>query len=348
MLRVLVLVVLASGVAIAEPEVTLQITPAAPHIVATVRGLKSTLPEHVTLSVGKTRIPASAITSYAGGSEPMTLALVINGQEIWIGNDQHVPPSDSTHYPGALTTIASTLDRVAIAKLLPENSLGTVVVYADTATTLVPLGPISGLTGRALGTQKDYAMKIGSALVSGIELAVRTLRDAKTTRRVLLVIGDGNDTNNEVAVGQLRELAEVAARERIETHAIVHRGPLSEPQNVIAQMIPGAVEVASDDALGPVIETVLRRLDDRFYAQFDARRLRWDGVPHAMVLRVGNVEMETQLALPKGYQMPADTRWRWRLLGAAIAVLALIALAFGWRMRRTMTGVSRSEPDGTA
>ena len=346
MSRVLVLVALASGVAAAEPEVTLRVDKA-PTIVATIRGAKSQLPEHVTLNAGKTRIPASAIISYARGDEPMTLALVFNSQEVWVGNDEWEDPRDPAYYEGALITIAKTLDRVPIARRVPEASLGTVIAYGDSAQAIVPLGPIGNVTGRSLGRQKDYAHKIGSALVKGIELAIQTLRSAKTKRKVLLVIGDGNDTDNEVAVRQLRELREVAAREGIETLAIVHRSPLSEPQNVIAQMIPGAVEVATLDALGPVIEAKIRGLDDRFYARFDAKVLRWDGLPLAMVVRVGNVDIETELALPEGYQMPADTRWRWRLLGAAIAILGLGGLALGWRMRRNMTGVSRSAPDGT-
>ena len=339
MIRVLVLalVALASGVAAAEPEVTLHVDKP-PEIIAMFRGVKSTTPENVTLTAGKTRIAATAITTYARGGEPMTLAIVMNGQEVWIGNDEYVPPGDPAYYEGALTTIVSSLDRLALEKRLPEGSLGTAVVYADTARTLVPLGPIGGLTGRALGKQRDYSQKLGSALVSGIELAMRTLRDAKTKRRVLLVIGDGNDTNNETAVRQLRELAEVAAREDIDTRAIVHRSPVSEPRYVIAQMIPDAVEVANLDALGTVIESVIRGLDDRFYARFDARTLRWDDLQRAIVVRVGDVEMETQLALPKGYQLPADTTWRWRLLGAAIAIVAAMAVAIAWRAR----GVSRS------
>lgn len=346
MFRVFLLVALASGVAAAEPEVTLRVE-RAPEIIATIRGVDSTTPELVTLTVGKTRIAASTVTRYARGDEPLTLAIVMNGQEVWIGNDEYVQPSDPAHYPGALETIASTINRLALEKRFPEGSLGTVVVYADIARTLVPLGPIAGLTGRALGKQRDYSGKLGSALVSGIELAMRTLRTATTKRRVLLVIGDGNDTNNEVAVRQLRELAEVAAREGIETRAIVHRGPVSAPQYVIAQMIPTATEVANLDALGTVIESVIRGLDDRFYARFDGRMLRWDDLQRAMVVRVGDVAIETQLALPKGYQRPADTRWRWRLLGVAIAVLGITGLAVGWRMRRTMTAMSRSEAGGT-
>jgi len=335
----LVAVICAAGVASAEPTVALRIAP--PSVFATVRGVPSTTPERVTLGVGKQRIPAAEIRSYAQSGEPLALVVLFDGQEIWVGNDQIEPTDSAARYPGALATLVATFDRVRLDKLVPAGSVGTLIGYADRVDVRVPLGPIAGLTGAAFGTQRDYYHRVGSELVAGLEKAITALQQARAARKVLLVIGDGNDTDNQRARGRLLELAEVAARSNIETRAIVHRSAASEPQDVLSRMIPDAVEVASAEALGPVLERTLRGLDDRFEARFPGETLPWDNLPHAAIVRVADTELEATLNLPRGYELPRDTSWRWRLVGAVIAVLGIAGIAIAWRA----TAASRSRDE---
>ena len=65
--------------------------------------------------------------------------------------------------------------------------------------------PLGSLSGSALGTQKDYKDTKGYELVKGVELALAELRKVQNPRKVLIVITDGNDTNNDAAKGQLVE-----------------------------------------------------------------------------------------------------------------------------------------------
>jgi len=67
--------------------------------------------------------------------------------------------------------------------------------------------------------------------------------------RVLVVVGDGSDTNLETAKPRLRQLAKQAAELHIEVHAIVYKTPLSSPETVISTLDPNATTVTSTDAI---------------------------------------------------------------------------------------------------
>ena len=323
--------------AVAEPEVRLEVEPSptgAPAVRATIKDAPAT-PERIELRIGKAAVTASSVKSYAEAGEPLALAIVFSGQEVWIGNDGFESPGDPGYYPGALDTLVTTFDRLALGKRLPAASQGTLISYADRVVVRLPMGPLDRLTGKSFGTQRDYYGQVGASLVDGIEAGLTALTDTRAARKVLIVIGDGNDTNNGTARGRLRELARIAARANIETHAVIHRSALSEPLNVLSEMVPGAVEVASAAALGAVIESAIDKLDDRFYAWFPTATLPHDGIARVAHVRLGKLELEVPdpLALPRGHAALPDTRWRWRLLGAGIAILGIAGLAIGLRAR---------------
>ncbi|MEJ7599650.1 MAG: hypothetical protein WKG01_17215 [Kofleriaceae bacterium] len=326
--------------AIADPEIQLEVepSPGGPMARATIRGLPSTT-ARVELRVGKVTEKvtekATVVKSYATAGEPLALAIVFSGQEIWIGNDKFEDPGDPGYYPGALEALVATFDRLQLGKRFPAGSSGTLISYADRVAVRAPMGPLDRLTGSAFGTQRDYYKQVGASLVDGIEASLTALSGTSASRKVLIVIGDGNDTNNGAAKGRLRELRAIASKANIETRAVIHRSALSDPLNVVSEMIPDAIEVASASALGGVIESVIGNLDDRFYAWFPADRMPWDGLPHPAMIRIGAKDFDAGvITFPTAGAAPPDTRWRWRLLGALIAVLGIGGLAIGWRAIR--------------
>ena len=334
----LVVLVLVPRLAVAEPEVWIRVEPSpggAPTVRATVKHAPAT-PDRIELRIGKASVAASSVKSYAEAGEPLALAIVFSGQEIWIGNDRFESPGDPGYYPGALETVVATFDRLNLDRRLPAASQATLISYADRIAVRLPMGPLDRLTGKSFGTQRDYYNQVGASLVDGIEAGITALTATLADRKVLIVIGDGNDTNNGTAKGRLRELARIAARANIETHAVIHRSALSEPLNVLSEMIPDAVEVASAAALGAVIESAIGKLDDRFYAWFPTETLHHDGVARVAHIRLGKLEVAVSepLALPKGYTLPPDQTWRWRALGGVIALLGIAGLAIGWRAIR--------------
>jgi hypothetical protein len=182
---------------------------------------------------------------------PYTVAIVFCGWEIWIGNDQirAIPADDPSRHPGALNAIAAGLDKADLAHTAPAGSQGMIVVYADRPMIRIPTGPIANLTGEALGTQKDYYGMIGVELVGGVVLAVDQLEKAPAGQKLLVVLSDGNDTNNEQAKVQLAALKKRVATLGIEVTSIVYKSALSGDGNVIAALTDHTEIASSADAL---------------------------------------------------------------------------------------------------
>ncbi|HPH69790.1 MAG TPA: hypothetical protein PLF40_28760, partial [Kofleriaceae bacterium] len=227
------------GVAHAQKQVQFQVKPPdpkdpkrkgmAPEIEATIIGAGAGTPADkfsLTQTDAKTPIPpikASGVRPYTQGSETIAIAVLIEGHNIWIGNDTYTPEGDS-RYEGALTKLAPVIDK--LNKVGPPGSLGTLLVYHNGVDTKLAMGPLTALNGAALGSQKDYAAMVSTAMTSGVIQALAELKKVTTARKALVVIGDGGDVNPEAAKKQLVDLKRQADVERIELYAITYQSAL--------------------------------------------------------------------------------------------------------------------------
>ena len=228
---------------------------------------------------------------YTQGTEKLAIAIVMNGWEIWIGNDDVVPEGDPSRFPGVLKSLEAALDKVQFKDAGPPGSLGTVITYADSAVVRIPMGPLDKITGSQLGTQRDYYGTQGQELVKGVDLGLTELHKVPVSRKVLIVICDGIDKNMEAAKGQMVALKARAAAEGIQTFGIIYKGGNSADGNVISAMIPGATTVNSAENIATAIQGILARMNDRQYLTFPgfdpkiALGLPWDGKPHNLILK---------------------------------------------------------------
>jgi hypothetical protein len=181
--------------------------------------------------------------------EPYALALVYSGWEIWIGNDTQLPADDPSRFSGALKAIEAALDQADLSHTAPAGSQGLAVVYDDKVTVRVPLGPIAGLTGTALGTQKDYYNHKGLELVRGITAAVDQLEKAPAHKKHLIVVSDGNDTNNQEAGEALKALKQRAATLGIDVSSVIFKSGMSGAGNVMAKLTDHSTTSVSEGAL---------------------------------------------------------------------------------------------------
>ena len=117
-------------------------------------------------------IKATSLREFAAGSETIAVAFVFNGQEVWIGNDDIEPEESPARFLGILKNLKAALQTVPFATAGPPGSKGVLIVYGDKAEVRVPMGPLSAINSEALGTQKDYYRKTGTAMVEGINLAL--------------------------------------------------------------------------------------------------------------------------------------------------------------------------------
>jgi len=277
-------------------------------------------------------IKASKLTPFLKSNDKVAVAIVMNGWEMWIGNDREVPSmkeDDSSRYPGVLIELRSALDKLKFQESGPPGSMGMVITYGDKPTIRVPMGPLAEITGSKLGTQQDYFGTTGVELVSAIRLAMAELRKVQVSRRVLIVVCDGNDTNNEAAKSQLTDLKKQAQQDQVQTFAIVYKAKLSGESNIIPIMIPTTAQVTTAENIAASIANILSRMDDRKYLEFQAFNkktdsgLTFDGKAHDLVIRVDKEESEVTQVQLKPWNLESGGGFPWLVLIIILVVLLL-------------------------
>jgi len=197
-----------------------------------------------------------------GAPRPYTVALVYCGWEAWIGNDENpkLAADDPTRWPGALASIKAGLDRADLAHTALPGSRGLLISYADNVALRVPLGPIANLGAAALGSQADYAGTLGVNLVQGVTRAVDELARAPAGNRLLIVLSDGTDTNNEQAGKLLPALKQRIAGLGIELSSIVFKTALSSDGDLLGGVADHSQRAMSRDDIALDLAAVLERV----------------------------------------------------------------------------------------
>ena len=286
-----------------------------------------------------TRIAASELVPWKAMQEPVAIAIVIAGSEVMIGNTSIEEAESPARYPGYLAGLRAGMTALDLAHTTPAGSQGLLITYEDAARIRVPMGAIGRLDASSIGSENDYYKRLGTDLVGGVELALAELAKVRLPRKVLIVIGDGNDTNNDAAKRQLADLAARAVSERIESYAVIYKGALSNERDVITNMIESVQEVASADAVGPAMAAVGARLANRYIVRFPGAGLSWDTSPMYVTVDLGGKTLPP-VALYGGEtpQAPAPTRYNpllswWFQLAMGLGAVGVIALVMRRRAR---------------
>jgi hypothetical protein len=308
----------------------------APKIEATIVGGSKTTVDKFSLSTTnngqKVTVKAEKLRDYSEGTETIAIALVINGQEIWIGNEE-VETDPNSQYQGVLKNLEAAIDKLQLGNAGPPGSKGIVISYSQGAEIKIPMGDLKNITGGALGSEKDYRGKIGTDMVQGITMAVAELSKVSTPRKALIVVGDGNDTSNETAKAALAQLKKDAANAKINVFAIIYKSAVSSEGNVITTMIPGAKTVNSVDGIASELNAIIARMGDRYYLTFpgfDDKMgigLPWDGKDHDLVLKNDQTEYEpvTMTLAPK-WSPPSKGGFPWLVLIIIVVGLLLLII----------------------
>jgi hypothetical protein len=309
----------------------------APKIEATVVGGAKTTVDKFSLSTTnagqKVTMKAEKLREYTEGTETIAIALVINGQEIWIGNDEY-EQDENAKYAGVLKNLSQAIDKLQLGNAGPAGSKGIVVSYSTGAEVKVAMTDLKNITGAALGNQKDYHGKIGTDMVQGITMGVAELSKVATPRKALIVVGDGNDTNNEAAKTALAQLKKDAKNANISLFCIIYKSAVSSEGAVITTMIPNAKTVNSIDGIASELNAIIARMADRYYLTFPGydektkTGLPWDMKDHELVLKNDQNEYEpvTMQLAPK-WDPPKGGGFPWLVLVLiVVGVLLLIII----------------------
>jgi len=276
---------------------------------------------------------AEKLRPYTDGTETIAIALVINGQKIWVGTDgiPDIDPNES--YPGVLKNLSQAIDKLQLGNAGPSGSKGMVVSYSTGAEVKVPMGDLKNITGAALGEQKDYYNKISSDMVQGITMAMAELSKVSTARKALIVVGDGNDTNNEAAKPALVELKKQALKQGVQLFAIIYKDSISDQGAVITTMIPTAKTVNSADGIASELNAIIARMADRYYLTFPGfdektgMYLPFDGKEHDLVLKIDQTEADpVTMTLAPVWAPPVKSSFPWLIVILSLVGVILLVI----------------------
>src|SRR5262249_787694 len=198
----------------------------------------------------------------------------------------------------ALKGLVPAIDASELSRAGPAGSKVVIVTYSSGTELKLPLTDLSKLAGSALGGQRDYYGRIGDDLVQGITAGLDQLAASDTPRKALIVIGDGNDTNNEAAATQFPELASRAETERVEIYALIYKTQLSSDGSSITKLIRDAKQVQSQAEIADALRDIGKRISAHYAVTFNAKELPWDGIRHRLVIQAGRGEIVTAAVLP--------------------------------------------------
>jgi FHA domain len=309
---------------------------------------------------------ALSLKSYVQGSDAISIVVLIEGQQIWIGTD-HIatdpvtrqPVPDSEKYHGALEHLVGALE--PLSKAGPPGSLGAIMTYGDNVDIRQAMGPLVHLRGSSLGTQQDYLGNQTTNLTSGVTEALSQLRKVSTPRKALLIIGSGTDTAPDQARVALKDLRKQAGIDRVELYGFTYQPELiPDPENQVLQVLIPGVKVANSGAtIRNEINGLVSRLSDRFYVVFRGHDpglgagLTWDGQQHELEVQVDHKEIDgvdpSGVVLAPVWNPPRAGSLPWWPM---MAVTSLISIGLGgWvllRKRVTTEIHSISQPVITA
>jgi hypothetical protein len=318
----------------ADPEVLLSPrTPAhgGPSLQATVIGAGRFPSNAITIRDGASgvRIAATTVHGFADGDQPIAIAFVVNSQEVFMGAHE----GDDTP-PLVWPVIERGLDQLGIPKLGPSGSTFTVIHYDTGARIAVPETPLASFRGNRLGLAADFHGKIGTDLVAGIALALGELERSTAPHKLMIVIGDGNDTDNAAAHPMLLQLKQRARAGRIDLFAPIYKTEMSSPDAEIRTMISDAPVASAAEYIAPLVGTKLAKIANRLELTFTDDRLPWDGRDHDFTVQLGDRELDPiTLAMPDLRPHVTGAWWhaRWAQLVAGLGVVLLVGL--GLRLR---------------
>jgi len=303
-------------------------------------------------------VDANSVVTFNESDEPMALVVLVQGNFRWMGNEQYADPDDpetGAIYNGAHIGLGPAID--ALAKAGPESSRAALLVYTDgKAIVRQPMGPARSMTAASLGPQTDFKEYISKPLLVGLTESWKILSNEPNSRRVLVVIGDGNDDNEDIA-GELRKVITDLDKAEVEVYSIYYTAVAEDgPQGRQNMKAIGSARdnvATSRENFKAYAESIVEFIGARYYVDFTAPLAYEPGSSHEVTVAIKRNEGEPLVSDPQLIELPKDFVrvipekksywWVWVILGAVILILLVIIIK-AIRARRRRQPVYEPEP----
>lgn len=296
-------------------------------------------------------IEASKSVTYRESDEPMAMVVLVQGNFRWIGNETYTDPSDpeaGSIYDGAFKGLGPAID--ALAKAGPPGSTGALLVYAEgKALVKQNMGDVEGLSSAVLGSQQDYSEFISKPFVLGLNEAWKLLANQADKRRILVVFGDGQDDQAEIAA-ELKKVVSDLKDADVEVYSVFYSampedGPQGQ-QNMAKVGYSESLTATSRDNFASLADNIVEAIGAKYYVDFPGEEVVWDGLEHEFVLVVDGEEREPKmLTIPTVVRKKADEGgslwWLWLLL----IIIAIIIIVVVVKKKRANQGYIEPMPE---
>jgi hypothetical protein len=303
-----------------------------PHLEATMSDTLGVSREAIALRLENgVRIPATTMRSLAEEDEPLTLAIVYLGSELWIGNGNgEVDPEPRSG--GVLHALEAAIDASHLASSAGPSSQVVLIQYSDEVEVRKALSPLADLRGSDLGDQRAYRGQISCELAYGMAQGLLELERSRAPLRAMIVIGDGNDASLDTGWSALTRLKQQAQRDGVVLYPVVLRSAFSpDGPSQLERIVASTQVLASPSELGSAIAAIAARLAERSYVTFSSDALPWDGKAHDLTIVAGAVELDpVRVILP---ERSGDRRWlRWLAVTGGMLVGLILWVGYARRV----------------
>jgi len=308
-------------------------------------------------------IPATDVKTYVQGDEALGVAVVFETDWLWLGNESWCP-KEASRTEGYYKPLTAALDKLNVAG--PPGSKAALVAYGA-GSNVKWQGDLKDLTGDKIGTERELTLSTIKVeptqdnpeglsgvqqldVAAGVDDAIGALNKMGVSRKVLIIIGDGNHADT------LADYKKKLQSDDITCYAI---GIAS----LIPDQLPGdeggwkkiagpnAKWITAPEEIGNKIGGIVDGLADRYYVRFPGADVKlkksftWDEQPHDFVLRgvaPKDYELPDQINLTPAWVPPwmrhaKKSIWSWlRIPFAAVGgliFLVIVAKVIGGRKK---------------
>jgi hypothetical protein len=299
---------------------------------------KDFLLKQVDVDPARVQKPAK-VTGYPDSDEPLSLVVVVQGDENWIGNEMY---NQENPLLGAFRGVGPALD--ALATMGPPGSKAMVLTYSSDpgVRPALSMGSIKELGAGALGSQEAFKDAIGSPLETSLKEAYNILAKEGARRKVLVVIGDGHGQSEQTSAKDIKDEAKRLQALGVDMYSIYHQVDQSLDANTGLRNMKeigeaGAMNAVSSSDFEANAKSIVEDVNARYYVDFvgayspkEGEGFTWDNAPHDFVVSVEGNDSEAKSLLLSWTPPPVDEGgslwWLWLLIILLVVIIIIVII----------------------